>query len=166
MCVHIAAQFVVFIAIDSDIDDDGSGFDHVASNHARASDGGNENVGLTRKVLKVLCSAVGNSGIALQKQEGGRFSDDVAASDDQGVFPFRVDARLIDHAHDAGRCAGDEPFALVFADKKAPGVEGVKSVDVFIRSNCRNDFFGANMSRNRKLHEDAVDGFVLIELFN
>lgn len=156
-----------FEAVDADVDNGGAVFDHVGGDEVGASDGGDEEVGLAGDFGKVggAGMADGDGGVAgegfAHHEEGGGFTDDLAAPEDDDVFAFGLDAAAGDELDDAGGGAGDETGFVFLAE--FANVEGVESVDVFVGGDAVKGFGFVEVFGKGGLDEDAADLGVGVE---
>ena len=77
--VDVAAELAVRQTVDADVDDDGTGLDHVGGDELRTTDGSDQHIGAFRvegKILR-LRMADRDGGAGLQQQHRHRLADDV-----------------------------------------------------------------------------------------
>jgi hypothetical protein len=148
-------------AIDTDVDDDGSGLHHVGGDKFGPADGGDEHVGLAGER-----SEIGGAGVAdgdgavgtralLQGEQCDGFTDDQRAAEDDDVFAFEVGPAAREEFHDAGGRAGDETGIVLLRDFAE--VEGVEAVDVLVGRDAAEDRDLIDVFRQGRLDENAVD---------
>ena len=101
--------------------------------------------------------------VAVQEQHRHRLADDIAAADNDAAFAFDHNTGRADQLDDAGRRAGQE---RVVADHDPPHVVRVEGVDILARVDMLNHELFVQMLRQRGLHENAVDFFIRIQLFD
>jgi hypothetical protein len=90
-----------------------------------------------------------------------RPADEVGAPDDDDVRAHGVDAGLGEELEHAVGGAGEEGRV---SDGEAPGRVGVEGVHVLGGGDQLLDGSRVEVVRQRQLHEDAVDGVVLVEV--
>ena len=105
----------------------------------------------------------GDGGVLFKKHQRQRFSDDVAAADDDGIFAGEVTVDRFEHLHDAVGRAGAKSCD---AGHEASGIEFMKAVHVLVRINGFDDAGGVDVMGKRQLHENAVHTLILIEFLN
>ena len=109
--------------------------------------------------------ADGHSGILAHEHHRGRFTDDEATPDDDGVLALAVDAVVVQDLHAGGGGAGGK--AQIAAALEHTGVRQVgHAVDVLLRVEAVADLIlvGLEMLRQRTEHQNAVDGVVGVDL--
>ena len=104
--------------------------------------------------------ADGYGGATLQKHERHGLADDIAAADHDGLLTLDCHADVVEHRHASGRRAGCE---CRFANHQTPDVLHMKTIDVFFHRNGLEYFGLCYLRGQRKLDEDAVDGWVSVE---
>lgn len=165
-----ALGFGVFNAVDPDVDNGDSVFDHVGRHEVGTPDGGDEEIGLAGDGREVLSArmADGDGGVAgkgfAHHEQGGRFADDLAAPEHDYVFAFGLDAAAVDEFYDSCGGAGDKSVGVFLAE--FPDVDGVESVDVFVGGDSVKSFGFVEVFGKGGLNEDAVDLGVSIEGIN
>ena len=94
--IDVAAQLAIGHAVDADVDDHGAGLDHVAGDHLRLADRGDQDVGAPAVRLRSLRlrMADGDGGAGVHQQHGHRLADDVRAADHHRFLALEADARL------------------------------------------------------------------------
>ena len=98
-----------------------------------------------------------------QQELGHRLADDVGAAENEGAQALQVAQPVLQHHQAAARRAGHQPLA---AGRQPAGVDDVKPVDILVRvDGVEHGGFG-NMLRQRKLHQNAVDGRVVVQLLH
>ena len=142
--------------VDSHVDDGGAGLDVFGDDQGGAADGGDENIGRAREILRIARFRVanGDGGVGVHQQQRHGLADDVAAADDHGVCAFDGNCAAAQNFHHAKRSARDEAGATL--DELAD-VDGMKAVDVLGGIDGFENFLGVDLRRKRELHENAVD---------
>jgi hypothetical protein len=143
-------------AIDTNIDKCGATLDHFRSDEAGTANGGYEDIGLARDFFEVASLGVtyGDGGVVVEKEHGSGFADNVTAADDDGMLTSDGNMAALEDLNDTGRRAGRESGAACL---EAPGVHGVKSVNILCWVNRVEQGFGVNLGGQRKLDEDTVN---------
>ena len=96
-----------------------------------------------------------------QELEGQRTADMIRSADDHRVLPLGIHADSPQQGHHAeGRAGAQHRDAL---GQPADGI-GVKPVDVLHRTDVLDDRQLVDVRRQRQLHENAVDGGIVVEL--
>src|SRR5215469_4421620 len=92
-----------------DVDDRSAGLNPLGLDKTGASDGGDEDVGVTDDFGKFarFGMADGDGGVGVEEQESHRFANDVAAPEDDGVGTFDRNVIAAQNFHAASRSAGD-----------------------------------------------------------
>ena len=128
---------------------------------------GDDDIGLAREGGQVARAGVADgdcgvrAGRLLHEQGGKRLPDDIAAPDDDDVFPCRIVAGADEHLLDAGGSRGEETRVAL---QEASAVDGVHPVDVLVGVYGEDDLPLLDMRGQRKLNEDAVKAGVGVEL--
>ena len=104
---------------------------------------------------------VGVSGF-LNQNGGHRFADDVPAAQDDDFHPFDFHLRPEEQLLHACRCAGDKTGGV--AEHQLADVDRVETVHVLLRQDRRVHIGLIEMTRQRRLHQNAMDLQVGIEL--
>lgn len=157
-------------AVDTDINDDCTGADVLGADVMRLANRSDEEVGLARDGGQVAGLGMGNGdgciaqGPAQQQKQRHRLADDAASPNNDRMATGDGELDVLEQAQDAQRRAGDESIGL--PQSELSDVEGVKTVHVFVRGNRGYDFVFMDVRGRGRLDEDAVDGFVGIELGN
>ncbi len=163
--IHVTAELAFVIAVHAHVDHHRAGFHHVGGQHVALADGGHDHIGLQRHGFQVGGGTVaqGDRGVFLQQHQRHGLADDVAAANHHGMLAAQIVADAVQHLHAAIRRAGPEAR---LAHHQGAGAGDVETVHVFCRCNRFNDFLRINVRGQRQLHQDAVDGGVLVERFH
>jgi len=147
----------------TDVDDRGARLQPIGLDVACFTHGGDDDVRATHDVGKIARFGMANSdgGVGMHEEERHRFTNNVAAAEDDGVGAFDGNIVAAKDFHAAGGSAGDEAFAA--ADEFAK-TDGMKSVDVFCGVDGFENSFRIDLFGKGKLDEDAVDVVVTIEI--
>ena len=136
-------------AIDADVDERRAGLDHLRSDEAGAADGGDQNVGLAGDRRQVARFGVANRHrrVLVQQQHGRGLAHDVAAAHDHRMLAGDGNVAALENLNDARRGAGRQrrPAGL-----QAARVDGMKAVDIFLRSDGVEQGFGVDLRRQRQ----------------
>ena len=113
----------------------------------------------------------GHGGVLAHEQQGHGFAHDVAAAHDHGVGAVQVHAGAVKQLDAAVRGAGQEHAGRldvrVFLDgQEFAHVDGVESVHVFGGVDEIEHLVVAQALGQGELHEDAVYGVVVVEIFD
>ena len=149
----------------ADVDDGGSGLDHVGGDGCGASHGSDEDVGLPTFGSYVTAVAVedGDGGVAvllLHHELGHGLADDVAAAEDDDFLATGGDMVALQEGEDAEGGGADEGWQ---ADGHAAYVDGVEAVDVLAVVYGFGHLLLADVWWQRELDDEAVDGGVVVE---
>ena len=89
-------------------------FDEVAGNHGRSADSGDEDIRLSCNSRQVRGSGVTDRyrGVLVEKQQGGRFADDIAAADHDGAPAGDRNAAAFEDFDQSGGRARDQSRLL------------------------------------------------------
>jgi hypothetical protein len=154
--------FKVGNAIDADVDDGGTGTDHVRGDHCGLADGGDENLGATADFGEVLGTRVTNGygGVRVSEEHCEGFAYYVAAADDDGFAAFDGNPAAAENLHAPCGRARDEAGA--HCGEKAD-VQGMETVDVLGRIDCEKDALRLDLRREWKLDKNAVYVVALVK---
>ena len=88
LIVNVAAKLAVFVTVHTDVDNNGTLFNHIGGDKFCTSDGGNKYVSLTAELFKILRFGVadGHGGVSVKHQHCHRLADDIASTDDNTVL--------------------------------------------------------------------------------
>ncbi len=101
--------------------------------------------------------------IGIEQQLRHRLAEQVGAADDDGIQPRQVLAMHLSHQkHGAGRRAGDQP-GFEIAGGQLAGIDDMQAIDILLRPDRLNDRIRIQMLRQRQLHENAVDGRIVVQ---
>jgi len=136
--VHVAVKFAV-VTVDTYVDDDGAVLEHIGGDEMLFADGGDKNVGLAGDLGKVFGfgMANGHGAVFVKQEDGNGFADDVASTDDYGMFASHVDAGGFDKFNTA--CWRASGQTVLPAKKQRTSINGVKAVDVLFRVDVRKN---------------------------
>src|SRR4030095_13699193 len=159
----VADQPAVRVAVHPDVDHDRARAHPLPWNELRLADRDDEYLGVPAFRTQVARAAVTHGRRAAREQEleRHRTAHDVRRADDDGALAFEADAGALEQAHDAPRRARPEPRALLSEQAE---VVRMKAVHVLRGTDGLDDFGPVDVSGQRELHEDAVDGLVRIQL--
>ena len=172
MEVNVAGQAVaaaacgVRNAVDTDVDNNGAGADHVLGYGRGDAHGGHQDIGLSRDVGQVLRAGVadGDGGVGAGPplhQEGGQgLAHDVAAADDNYVLSVRIAAGADEDLLDAGGSTRQESG---FALQHPALVDGMQTVNVLAGVNVCDGVGLAEVSGQGQLDQNAVEGGICVE---
>src|SRR5712672_499879 len=149
----------------SDIDDSGAGsnpvslyvagFAHSRDDDIRPADEAGE--------IASFGMADGDGGVCVHKQQGHRFTNDIAAAEDNGVCALDLNIVAAQNLHAAGGRAGNE--AGTAADQPAK-VHRMEAVHIFCGINGFENSFGVDLRREGKLNQDSVHRIVVVKVFH
>src|SRR5258708_24262265 len=100
-------------------------------------------------------------GVWLQKQEGGRLTDEIAPAHDDRLSAFDLNARAVEQLDDAGRRAWLDAARKPECDK--PGIDGMESVDILDGVESPGDASHVDLSRRRLLDADPAHALVGVQ---
>ncbi len=110
--------------------------------------------------------ANGHGCVGLQQQARHRLADDIRTTDDDCIEARQIGAKMIlDHQHAAGRRAWHERVGGISRSQFAD-VDEMEAIDVLGRRYRLRDRLFVEVTRQRELHENAVNFLVIIELIN
>ncbi len=92
-----------------------------------------------------------------------RLADNVASADYYAVLTVKADVFVLEHFHNACRCARKK---AVIADHYMTDIFGMKSVNIFLRLNKVEHLFFIELLWQRKLTQYSVHTVIIVELFN
>ena len=147
-------------------DDGGTGLDHVRRDDAGVAGGGDDDVTLAHVVGEVGDTRVddGHRGVAarpLQREEQReRAADRQPAPDDDNVATLHRHAVVAEQLDDPGGGAGKRPLD---AHDEPTEVHRVEAVDVLVRVDGEQRGELVEVTRQRDLDEEGVDGRVAVE---
>ena len=151
-------------AVDADVDDHGTGFDHVGGDKFGFADGDDEDVGGAGEFGEVLCAAVAEGYGAVEPFAGEEVcdgcADDVAAADDHAVFTGGFNSVAFEEGADAHGGGGDEG---VFAKNHAADVDGGEAVDIFVGGDGVDDVLLVDVFGKGQLDYESVNFWVIVE---
>lgn len=101
----------------------------------------------------------------MEHEIGDGFADDIGAADDDNFGTLGFDSTANDEFLDACGRAGRK-FDSVATDEEAPGVDGVKAVDVFVGIDRVEHLIFVDVLGEWELDENAVYGVVLVVFFD
>lgn len=142
-------------------------FHHVGLHEVRLSDGGDEDVGTAALARQVFGGAVahGHGAVAwvvfLKEHLCHGLAHDVASAEHHAVLAAGFDAVALEQRENALRCGGAEAGQTY---RHAAHVDGVEAVHIFPVVDGLNHFLLVDVARERKLHDEAVDIGVGVEL--
>ncbi len=151
--------------VDAHVDDHRALLDHVRADHPRPAGGDDEDIGPPGVGGHVAGAGVadGDRGVAagplLQHQVGHRLADDVRAADHHHLGAVGLHPGPLQQFEDAVRGAGQEAG---LAEQHLAHVHRVEAVHVLGRVDGEQHLGLVDVARQGQLHEDAVDGRVLV----
>jgi hypothetical protein len=173
--------------VGSNVDNDGSGLDPGSLDKVGNSDGSDDDVGLAdlhsdistilvrrhttaHDALEVLGAAVALSDgrILPPQQRADGASNDVTASEDDGMLAGDADSSGLEEEHNSGGGAGRVEL-LPGAGREKSNVVGVETVNVLLWRDGLGDAplsLPSNVVAEGELHEDSVDGGVVVQLLD
>src|SRR5258708_80854 len=98
--------------------------------------------------------ADGHGGVRVQQQQSQRLPDDIAASDDHGMFSGDWDFVAPQHFNNAGGCAGARGRNVC---DEISEIEGMKTVRVLVGREARQHPTVLDLRRHGGLHQEARD---------
>ena len=101
-----------------------------------------------------------DGGIFFKQHDGHRFSDNIASADDQSVGAGERIVHGFQHFDDAVWRAAAE---AADAGHDRTDVDNMETVNVFICTDCLNDFLLVDMTGQGELYKDSIHGIVGIE---
>src|SRR5207302_915857 len=144
---------------------DGPGLHKVASDHARAADGGDQDVGTAADCRQIVGLGVtdGDSGISIEQQHGGGLAHDVAASDHHCFASGNGDIATLQNFHNARRGTRHEAGAL---SGKESDVHGMESVDVLRGIYRQQDLLRIDVAGQRQLDQNPVNVVAVVQVID
>ncbi|MNJ54727.1 hypothetical protein D3C77_501830 [compost metagenome] len=161
--INVSRQFTVIKAVHPYVNHDRSRL-HIGSIHkVSPADRHNEDIGLLRQLLHVRRAGMAhrNRCILALQQQGHRLADDIAATDDDGMLSGHFNSGTLDEFDYACRRARKQ---TIIADDQVANVDRVEAVHVFLHCDRIDDCFLLDMTRQRKLNENAVNIALAIQL--
>lgn len=169
---HAREPFVIavsdqtgFGAVDADVDDHGSGLDHVGRDELGDAHGGQDDVRAADFVGDVGRAGVadGHRGVFLQEHQRQGLADNVAAADDHGLLAGHGDVIAFEQGHDSGRSAGAQTGQ---AQGQTAHVHGMEAVHVLGGIDQVQAFLAVQALGQGQLQEDAVNGRIGVQVEN
>ena len=147
------------------INNDCSLLHHVCLKESGLSDGCDNDVGLQAFLFEGLAAAVANGygGVAillLHHELSHRFAHDIAATKDDALLAARrylVTAKQLQDALWRGTDVTRQ------TDCHSSDIDGMETIHIFLIVNGFDDFLFADVLGQRKLHDEAIDGCILVE---
>ena len=169
--VHVADQLALAArrfrlkAIDSHVDYRGARFDPIGGDHARATDGGDQDVGLAADRGQITGARMrdGHRAVRAQEQLRHRLADDVGAAEYDSAQAGEIAQAILQQHQAAQRRAGHQ---RVLARRQPTRVDDMKPVDVLGRVDGVDHRGGVDLRRQRQLDQDAMNGWVAIQPFD
>ena len=97
----------------------------------------------------------------MEQEHGHRFTDDVAAPDDDGVLTGDRNVVTPENLNDAVGRAGAQAGA---SGREQADVERMETVDIFFGRDGEQDALRIDVRRQRKLYENAIDVRRVVEV--